>query len=98
MNDPGMFAISGRYIEETMSKLPKCYEVDEGGEPIEILADVWEKWETLNMAEMFKDIAKKMLDDGYCIGRRYLVDNQIGYKAYGILNQHLSFGTVLIIL
>lgn len=83
MNDPGMFAISGRYIEETMSKLPKCYEVDEGGEPIEILADVWEKWETLNIAEMFKDIGKKMLDDGYCIGRRYLVDNQIGYKAYG---------------
>lgn len=83
MNDPGMFAISGRYIEETMSKLPKCYEVDEGGDPIEVMADVWEKWETLNIAEMFKDIAKKMLDDGYCIGRRYVVDNQIGYRAYG---------------
>ena len=83
MNDPGMFAISGRYIEETMSKLPKCYEVSEGGEPIEILADVWEKWETLNIAEMFKDIAKKMLDDGYCIGRRYLAEDRIGYKAYG---------------
>ena len=83
MNDAGMFAISGRYIDETMSKLPKCYEVTEGGEPMEILADVWELWETLNIKEMFKDIAKKMLDDGYCVGRRYLVVNQIGYKAYG---------------
>ena len=83
LNDPAMFALSGRYIEETMSKLPKCYEVDEGGMPIEIMADVWEKWETLNMKEMFKDIAKKMLDDGYCIGRKFLINNQIGYKAYG---------------
>ncbi|KKN60490.1 hypothetical protein LCGC14_0531360 [marine sediment metagenome] len=91
LNDPGMIAISGRYIDETMSKLPKCYEVDEGGEPIEVMADVWEKWETLNIAEMFKDIAGKMLDDGYCIGRRYVVDNQIGYKAYGFFESNPIF-------
>lgn len=91
LNDPGMIAISGRYIDETMSKLPKCYEVDEGGDPMEILADVWEIWETLNMKEMFKEIANKILDDGYCIGRKYLIKNQIGYKAYGFYESQPTF-------
>lgn len=83
-SDPIARFVCKRYAKEMTAKPFKSYEMDEEGQPEEIMADIWERWEQLNMNEPARAIYGKIASDGYCLFRIYITPSgSIGYRAYG---------------
>ena len=103
-NDPLVTVYTERFFIFVTSKTFKSYTIarpdEETGEPIppeEIMSDLWERWDQLNIKEMFIDAGKYMVGDGYVLNHKYLYPDpdtgqpRIGYHNYGFYHCPPSF-------